>query len=237
LHDGLLDPETLSRFDSTSGLKKSDHSLLRGEGSLIRVCRLWADCVFGSAEIRSPRYAGVLVLTLSHRRCNAEVKGGDVGKHGGVMISWFLAAWLGCSIPIAAATLNNQTPALDIDTDDLPPSDLAGWFLTFDPSNQWTTQSNIATMESWLAVVEEIAADPSLGEEQYGVGMTDPTRPAVWAWVTSNDLPQGPQQDFVPEPATLGLLGGSLLTLGFCIRRRARRRNTHSTHVSLRRTD
>jgi hypothetical protein len=143
------------------------------------------------------------------------------------MVSVLLAAWLGCAVPGAAAilnNLNNQTLTMDIEAYDLTPSDLAGWFLTFDPSNQWTTQANIATMESWLSVVGEIAADPSLLQEFNGFGMIDPPPPAVWAWMASSALPQGAQQDFVPEPATLELLGGSLLILGFCIRRRARRK-------------
>ena len=177
----------------------------------------------------------MLVLTVFLRCCDAEENGENVGKLRVILIA-FLAAWLINAAQIHAGTLDNPIFTDENQDYDLPPADLAGWFLTFDPSTQWTTQSNIATMESWLAVVEEIAANPSLLEQFNGFGMAD-APPAVWAWVTSNQLPQGQQQEFVPEPATLGLLGGSLLTLGFCIRKRARRRNTNSTHGSLRRPD
>ena len=159
-----------------------------------------------------------------------------------VAIVGVLGACLCCVTPVAGATLNNQTPIFDSEIYDLPPADLAGWFLTFDPSTQWTSTSNIATMESWLAIVAQITANPQALNQFYarrfsGIGLTDSPPPALWQWLGSGQFPQAPQQDFVPEPATLELLGASLVTLGFYIPMRTRRRNTKSTHVSLRRTD
>ncbi len=158
-----------------------------------------------------------------------------------VTIAGVLLVGLGCATPVAAITLNIPPFILDTETYDLPPADLAGWFLTFDLSNQWTTASNIATMESWLAVVENIATNQFYGSqlyarEFYGIRFTDSPPPAIWQWLGSGALPQAPQQDFVPEPATLGLLGAALFFFGLWIRKRARRRNTHTTHGSLRST-
>lgn len=151
-------------------------------------------------------------------------------------------AFLSGAIPVAAATLNDQTSIFNSEFYDLPSADLAGWLLTFDPSAQWTTASNIVTMESWMAVVADIVANPWILDQLAagrfsGIGLTDSPPPAIWQWVGSGELPQAPQQDLVPEPATLGLLGGSLLILGFYLAIRARRRNKNSTHVSIRSTN
>src|SRR5579862_1832543 len=113
-----------------------------------------------------------------------------------------ICGFLFCASPAAGATIISisgaDTSTFDDGAEDLPAADLTGWFLTFDPSDQWTSAANIATMESWLAAAEELSAEPT--------GTLDTSlAPAVQPGLTDTAL--------VPEPATLGLLGLALATL------------------------
>ena len=140
-----------------------------------------------------------------------------------ILLPGLLAAWLCCTNPAVADTVNAQDlSALDDGLADVPPADLAGWFLTFDPSSEWTSAANIATMESWLVLVEDLYDDPSLLSQLQGLGMND----------SSLAIPSLPGETLVPEPATLELLGGPLAILGLCARKRLRR-VSDSAYVSL----
>ena len=87
------------------------------------------------------------------------------------------------------------------------PADLNGWslsqwFIFLNPANQWTSAANLAMMNSWLTIVDELSGiDPSLLSELYGLGMIGPSVPS-------------PPVSNAPEPVLLGLLGVALLSLG-----------------------
>ena len=116
-----------------------------------------------------------------------------------VLIPGLLATWLCAANPAIAASITDWTnpglSGLDVGAESVPQPDLSGWFVTFDPSDEWTSAANIATLESWLAIAEEISDDPFTG---------DTSQPAS---VLSSTLA------VVPEPATLGLLGLALAIL------------------------
>ncbi len=116
----------------------------------------------------------------------------------GVLIPGLLAAWLCAANPASAASITDWTSpasAFDDGAANLPQADYSGWFLTFDPSDEWTDAANIATLESWLTIAEQLTADP----------FTPATPQLVSALSASVTV--------VPEPATLGLLGIALAIL------------------------
>ncbi len=87
---------------------------------------------------------------------------------------------------------------------------LSQWFIALEPSNQWTSAANLATMNSWLTIVDELSGiDPSLLSELYGLGMIGPSVPS-------------PAVSNAPEPVLMGFLGVALLALGLYCSRRAR---------------
>jgi hypothetical protein len=116
-----------------------------------------------------------------------------------LLIPSLLAAWLWVANPAAAASITDWTTPdpspFDDGTENVPPPEFSGWFVTFDPSNEWTSAANIATLESWLATAEQITDDPFTGD-------TPPLTSAL-----------SPATALVPEPATLGLLGIALAIL------------------------
>jgi hypothetical protein len=127
----------------------------------------------------------------------------------------------------AADETAGSTPVIDDGTSDLPASDLSGWFyspdpdLPFpsepDPSQPWTSAANIETLNYWLSLVEELEDDPSLLAQLYGMGMIsspDLTSDQVNQLILSNDQVITLEPGSVPEPVTLGLLGGGLALLG-----------------------
>jgi len=95
------------------------------------------------------------------------------------------------------------------------PADLNGWslsqwFIALEPSNQWTSAANLATMNSWLTMVDELSSvDPSLLSQLYGLGMVAPPVPS-------------PAVANAPEPVLMGFLGVALLALGLYGSKRAR---------------
>ena len=115
-----------------------------------------------------------------------------------ILIPGVLATWLCAANPAAAASITDWTSpdasGFDDGAEDVPPADFSGWFVTFDPSNEWTSAANIATLESWI-VTAEISDDP----------FTSATPQLTGAFTNSTAL--------VPEPATLGLLGIALAIL------------------------
>jgi PEP-CTERM motif len=115
-----------------------------------------------------------------------------------ILIPGLLATWLCAANPASAAPITGWA-SLDSGfydgTGTFPQSDLSGWFLTFDPSNEWTDAANIATMEAWLAIAEELSDNPFTQ-----------TRPQLTSALSSPSA-------VVPEPATLGLLGFALAIL------------------------
>jgi hypothetical protein len=115
------------------------------------------------------------------------------------LIPGLLATWLYAANPAMASSIidlaGSDLSAVDDGAENLPPSEYAGWFLTYDPSNEWTSAANIATMESWLTTAEQLSNDPfTVSTPQ----LTTAISSAVAA---------------VPEPATLGLLGIALAFL------------------------
>jgi hypothetical protein len=127
-----------------------------------------------------------------------------------ILLPALLAAWLCCPSPAAADTGGTvDISALEDGLSDIPPAELAGWFLTFDPSNQWTSAANIETMVSWLLVAEEISIDPSLLAQLEVLEADNVPSPAN----SQTD------QSLVPEPGTLELLGGALAILALCARK------------------
>ena len=116
-----------------------------------------------------------------------------------IVFTGLLAIWLCAANPASAASITDWTTPDPSGFDDgaasLPQSDLSGWFQTFDPSNEWTDAANIATLESWLTIAEQLSEDP----------FTSSTPQLVSALSSSVAV--------VPEPATLGLLGIALAIL------------------------
>ena len=115
-----------------------------------------------------------------------------------VLITGLLATWLCAAKPASAASITDWTSPDPSPLDDGasgPQSDFSGWFLTFDPSDEWTDAANIATLESWLAIAEGITDNP----------FTNSTPQLTGALSSSVAV--------VPEPATLGLLGIALAIL------------------------
>lgn len=123
-----------------------------------------------------------------------------------LVVGWFSYATLAAA-DIVADPLSSPE---GVSAADLPLADLAGWFLTFDPSNEWTSESNIETMEAWLVIAEEIAANPSLLQQFYGWGMMDSLPPPVWQWLVTGAETPPLETGTTPEPATLELLGVAL---------------------------
>jgi hypothetical protein len=116
-----------------------------------------------------------------------------------------LATWLCAANPATAASITDLTSldssvvtdgGFDDGAENAPQSEYSGWFLTFDPSNEWTSATNIATLESWLTTAEQMSADPFTDTTPQ---LTSALSPAAVA--------------LVPEPATLGLLGIALAIL------------------------
>ncbi len=132
-------------------------------------------------------------------------------------LACLLAAGLCCVKPAIAQT------GIDDGLGGIPPADLFGWFLTFDPSDQWTSASNVATMESWLWVAEDIQNNPDLLQELYGLGMTSAQITALNQTLDA-DYPINDDRtaDSTPEPATLVLFGGALGLLACYVFRRSR---------------
>lgn len=112
-----------------------------------------------------------------------------------VLIPSLLATLLCTANSLNASSITDlaspDLSAIDDGAASVPPSDFSGWFVTYDPSNEWTDAANIATLESWLATAEQISEDASDGATS-GLSSTVPV---------------------VPEPATLGLLGIALAIL------------------------
>ena len=117
-----------------------------------------------------------------------------------VLIPGLLATWLCAANAASAASIVDWTSPdlsiLDDGAENVPQSDLSGWFVTFDPSNEWTDAANVATLESWLTTAEQI--DDSF---------TDSTTPQLTSALSPAAVA------VVPEPATLGLLGLALAIL------------------------
>lgn len=115
-----------------------------------------------------------------------------------------LAAWLCCASPAVAQTSGIvDIAALEDGLSDIPTAELEGWFMTFDPSIQWTSAANIVTMESWLLIAEEMSIDPSSLVQLEALEASN--APSIANSLTDETL--------VPEPATLELLGGALALL------------------------
>jgi hypothetical protein len=103
----------------------------------------------------------------------------------------------------------------------VPPADLTGWFFNPDgpaaspqapdPSQPWTSQENIATLNAWLSVVSDFGNDPALGVigTVSGQLLADSLAPAGQAGA--------------PEPAVLALLSAGLIVLGAMAEVRRRR--------------
>jgi hypothetical protein len=132
-----------------------------------------------------------------------------------LLISGLLAGlWCQGASASAIYTFDGQDLAPIVDTiEDLPPADVTGWLVNFDPSNQWTSASNIATLRLWLDIVTEIAGDPTLVSEFSGFGQNSDETAAVYRWIVADTSAAAPAP--TPEPATLGLLGGALLFFVF----------------------
>jgi hypothetical protein len=116
-----------------------------------------------------------------------------------IVFPGLLATWLCAATPATAASITDLTSpdpsAFDDGADNTPQADYSGWFLTFDPSNEWTDAANIATLESWLVIAEQLESDPFT-----------PATPQLVSAVSSSVA-------VVPEPVTLGLLGIALAIL------------------------
>jgi hypothetical protein len=120
---------------------------------------------------------------------------------------------------------------------DLPAADMNGWFfnpdpdLPFpaepDPSQPWTSAANIETMNYWLSLVMDLWDDQTLLSQLYGMGMIsspDLTTTQISRLILSNDqLISQETSGSVPEPVTIGLLGGGLAFLGLYAVARKRR--------------
>jgi hypothetical protein len=116
-----------------------------------------------------------------------------------VLIPGLLATWLCAANPASAASITDWTnpdlPGFYDGAEYVPQADYSGWFLTFDPADEWTNAANIATLDSWLAIAEQITDDPFT-----------PATPQLTSALSAAVA-------VVPEPATLGLLGIALAIL------------------------
>jgi hypothetical protein len=145
----------------------------------------------------------------------------------GLAVLGLLSGWMLCAGVASAGTIavGGQTGSSINDwINNTPPSDLSGFFdlgvnpfpSEPDPSQIWTSQDNIATVDYWQSLVDQIALDPSILPTLYGLGMTSTsTSGAILA--SSSALV------FSPEPVTAALFGGGLALLGFYARRRTHR--------------
>jgi hypothetical protein len=163
----------------------------------------------------------------------------------GLRSVWLVAFVLAC-LPCASAAWADDTvgstdgvSVIDDGTGDLPPSELTGWFFPPsdpnqpfppepDPSQPWTSAANLATIDYWLSVVVELGNDPSLLQQLYGWGMIsspDLTSTQISQLIVTNQqlISQESSTSGVPEPMTMGLLGGGLAFLGLFAAGRARR--------------
>ena len=117
-----------------------------------------------------------------------------------VLIPGLFATWLCAANPASAASITDWTnpnlSAFGDSAENTPQADYSGWFLTFDPANEWTNAANIATLDSWLAIAEQLSDDPFTPATPQLTSAISPTAVAV-----------------VPEPVTLGLLGIALAIL------------------------
>jgi hypothetical protein len=131
----------------------------------------------------------------------------------------FPCVLIGCLLcaNVAAADTIGLTDGWEISDESFGgiPADLNGWslsqwFIFLNPANQWTSAANLATMNSWLTIVDELSGiDPSLLSELYGLGMIGPSVPS-------------PAVSNAPEPVLMGFLGVALLALGLYSSKRAR---------------
>ena len=154
--------------------------------------------------------------------------------------AWLVLPWLLFGTAAAANADSNTAvsiSALDDGINDLPPDGLNGWFFnpvpdpSFptepDPSQPWTSEANIETMNYWLSLVMDLGGDPTLLSQLYGLGMVDSpnlTPTQISRLILSNDqLIALDTIDSVPEPATRVLLGGGLALLGLYGAGRTRR--------------
>jgi hypothetical protein len=186
---------------------------------------------------------GTKVESKFMQLCHCKVSGGFVSPHRERLAVKNIVkniqkrrgpVWLalGCLLCANVASANTIGDALGQDfslpddgTGSMPPSDLEGWFFRLDqqppfpsvsdPSQPWTSAQNIAMLNYWLRLVMDLGDNPSLLLGLDGLGMTD--SPASSTAVSQ----QSPGN--VPEPLTLGLLGGGLVCLGFYAARRSRR--------------
>jgi hypothetical protein len=128
-----------------------------------------------------------------------------------------LIAGLFCASPAAAGTIE-FTDGWGVPDEDLSAIlaqlnewSLSQWFIALEPANQWTSAANLATMDSWITIVDELSGiDPSLLSELYGLGMIGPSTQEAGVSNT-------------PEPVLMGFLGVALLALGFYGAKRTRR--------------
>jgi hypothetical protein len=115
------------------------------------------------------------------------------------LIPGLLATWLCAANPASAASITDWTSpdlsGFDDGAENSPQADYSGWFLTFNPANEWTNAANIATLDSWLAIAEQITDDPFT-----------PATPQLMSALSAAVA-------VVPEPVTLGLLGIALAIL------------------------
>ena len=154
-----------------------------------------------------------------------------------VGLAGLVLAWLFVANAAAADEMAGSDTVIDDGMGDLPASDLTGWFFNPDPgqpfppepdpSQPWTSPENLATINYYLAIVQELGNDPSLLSQLYGMGMIsspDLTSTQISQLILSNDqLISQDTAGSVPEPVSLELLGGGLAFLGIYAVGRARR--------------
>jgi hypothetical protein len=167
-------------------------------------------------------------------------------KRGLLTAVWLAALalmWLlGANAAVADEGAEGSVPAIDDGIGDLPGSDLNGWFFNPEPEfpflappdafsaengQPWTSAANLATIDYWLSLVEELGDDPSLLQQLYGLGMIDSPvlTPVQISQVIESNMQLISQENpgGVPEPVTWALLGGGLTFIGLYAVRRARR--------------